>query len=66
MTTFTDSSASAAASAVPMEEDENRAPAEATKDPAKEGAATPGADGKATDMTRCVSGAVHEWGGFGH
>ena len=45
----------AAAAAMPMEEDENKAPVDAAKD-AKDGASTPRADGKPNDMTRCVGG----------
>lgn len=56
MATFTDNTPAAAA--MPMEEDENKAPpdaADAAKDE-KAGAATPGVDGKPTDMTRCACG----------
>lgn len=61
MATFTENTAAAAAAAavapaVAMEEDDNKAPAEAAKDATKDGAATPGADGKPNDMTRCVGG----------
>lgn len=55
MATFTESNTpKAAADAMPVEEDENTAPAEAAKDATKDGAVASGTDGKPTDMTRYV------------
>lgn len=64
MATFTENTATAPPAATAMEEDENKAPPEAAKDATKDGAATPGADGKPTDMTRYVGGEMRLWGVF--
>lgn len=60
MSTFTEAETAASSAggvvavADPMDEVENKAPAEAAKDAAKVHAPTPGADGKPTEMTRYV------------